>query len=103
MTTTSPGSGLTATAAADQFPLGTVEPDYVLTEALGTDPASLFTGIGAEDRAYWDRARSFVQDEVLPGHRRLLGTRRIPRATCSGASASWTCCATASPWKASRR
>ena len=66
MTTTSPGSGLTATAAADQFPLGTVEPDYVLTEALGTDPASLFTGIGAEDRAYWDRARSFVQDEVLP-------------------------------------
>ena len=66
MTTTSPGSGLTATATADNFPLGTVEPDYVLTEALGTDPASVFAGLGDEDRGYWERARSFVQDEVLP-------------------------------------
>ena len=66
MTTTSPGSGLTATAAADQFPLGTVEPDYVLTEALGTDPAAVFAKISDEDRSYWERARSFVQDEVLP-------------------------------------
>ncbi|MET3811967.1 acyl-CoA dehydrogenase family protein [Arthrobacter sp. UYEF3] len=66
MTTTTPGSGLTATAAAGNFPTGTEEPDYVLTEALGTDPASVFTGVGAEDREYWDRARHFVQDEVLP-------------------------------------
>ena len=62
MTTTSPGSGLTATAAADQFPLGTVEPDYVLTEALGTDPAAVFAKISDEDRSYWERARTFVQD-----------------------------------------
>ena len=66
MTTTSHGTGLSAAAETGHFPLGTVEPDYVLTEALGTDPASLFTGISAEDRAFWDRARSFVQDEVLP-------------------------------------
>src|SRR6478752_9342218 len=66
MTTTSPASGLSAERTGTEFPAGTVEPDYVLTEALGTDPASLFTGISAEDRAYWDRARSFVQDEVLP-------------------------------------
>jgi glutaryl-CoA dehydrogenase len=66
MTTTSPGSGLTATAATDEFPLGTVEPDYVLTEALGTDPASVFATIGDEDRGYWERARNFVQAEVLP-------------------------------------
>ena len=66
MTTTSPVSGLTATAATDEFPLGTVEPDYVLTEALGTDPASVFATIGDEDRGYWERARNFVQAEVLP-------------------------------------
>ncbi len=66
MTTTSPVSGLTATATAGGFPAGTVEPDYVLTDALGTDPASVFAGVGPADRAYWDRARRFVQDEVLP-------------------------------------
>lgn len=66
MTTTSPVSGLTATATAGDFPAGTVEPDYVLTDALGTDPASVFAGVGPADRAYWDRARRFVQDEVLP-------------------------------------
>ncbi|MDQ0756590.1 acyl-CoA dehydrogenase family protein [Arthrobacter sp. B3I4] len=64
MTTTSPASCTTDTTA--EFPAGTVEPDYLLTEALGTDPASVFAGISAEDREYWDRARSFVQDEVLP-------------------------------------
>ncbi len=66
MTTTSPATGLSSTAAAGGFPAGTVEPGYLLTEALGTDPASVFAGISAEDRGYWDRARSFVQDEVLP-------------------------------------
>ena len=66
MTTTSPDSGFTAAAVADHFPAGTVEPDYLLTEALDTDPASVFAGISDEDRGYWDRARPFVQDEVLP-------------------------------------
>ena len=66
MTTTSPDSGFTATDASDHFPVGTVEPGYVLTEALGTDPASVFAGISDEDRGYWNRARHFVQNEVLP-------------------------------------
>jgi len=68
MTTTSPASAATENSSTVPagFPAGTVEPDYLLTEALGTDPAALFTGIGGEDRAYWDRARGFVQDEVLP-------------------------------------
>ena len=65
MTTTSPAAGITATETAG-FPAGTVEPEYVLTEALGTDPASVFAGISDEDRDYWNRARNFVQDEVLP-------------------------------------
>lgn len=68
MTTTSPASAATENSSTVPagFPAGTVEPDYLLTEALGTDPAALFTGISVEDRAYWDRARGFVQDEVLP-------------------------------------
>ena len=68
MTTTSPASAATENSSTIPagFPAGTVEPDYLLTEALGTDPAALFTGISDEDRAYWDRARGFVQDEVLP-------------------------------------
>lgn len=66
MTTTSPGLGLADTRFPDGFPAGTIEPQYVVTEALGTDPASIFAGISAGDRAYWERARAFVQDEVLP-------------------------------------
>jgi glutaryl-CoA dehydrogenase len=66
MTTTSPALGLASPTTVGDFPAGTVEPDYLLTEALGTDPASVFAGISAEDREYWDRARRFVQDEVLP-------------------------------------
>lgn len=66
MTTTSPASGLTSPATEGDFPAGTVEPDYILTDALGTDPAAVFAGVSAEDRNYWDRARAFVQDEVLP-------------------------------------
>jgi glutaryl-CoA dehydrogenase len=49
-----------------RFPAGTVEPDYYLNAALGSDPASVFAAVNAEDRSYWDRARAFVQDEVLP-------------------------------------
>jgi glutaryl-CoA dehydrogenase len=48
------------------FPAGTMEPEYVLNESLDPDPASVFKDIGGEDRAYWNRARTFVQDEVLP-------------------------------------
>ncbi|MGX5715413.1 acyl-CoA dehydrogenase family protein [Arthrobacter sp. MAHUQ-56] len=66
MTTTSPGLAVADTSFPDGFPAGTVEPHYVVTEALGTDPASIFAGISAEDRAFWERARAFVQDEVLP-------------------------------------
>lgn len=66
MTTTSPTSVPTRTESPTSFPGGTVEPDYILTEALGTDPASILTGVNEVDRAYWDRARGFVQDEVLP-------------------------------------
>ncbi|WP_026555674.1 acyl-CoA dehydrogenase family protein [Arthrobacter sp. 35W] len=61
---------MTSTAASTQlhqdFPFGTVEPEYVLSEALDPDPASVFTNVSDADRAYWDRARAFVQDEVLP-------------------------------------
>src|SRR6478735_10640852 len=66
MTTTSPSPAPTVTGPAPEFPAGTVEPEYLLTEALGTDPASVFAGINADDRKYWDRARRFVQAEVLP-------------------------------------
>jgi glutaryl-CoA dehydrogenase len=66
MTTTSPTRVPTRSGSPSSFPAGTVEPDYVLTEALGTDPASVLAGISDGDRAYWDRARRFVQDEVLP-------------------------------------
>ena len=66
MTTSSPSLAPTRTGDPASFPSGTVEPEYVLTEALGTDPASILAGVSDEDRVYWDRARSFVQDEVLP-------------------------------------
>jgi glutaryl-CoA dehydrogenase len=48
------------------FPAGTVEPDYVLDEALGTDAAGVFDSVSDADRAYWMRARAFVQDDLLP-------------------------------------
>ncbi|GAP61541.1 acyl-coenzyme A oxidase 4, peroxisomal [Arthrobacter sp. Hiyo1] len=48
------------------FPAGTMEPEYVLNESLDPDPASVFKDVSREDRAYWDRARTFVQDDVLP-------------------------------------
>ncbi|WP_457947826.1 acyl-CoA dehydrogenase family protein [Pseudarthrobacter sp. alpha12b] len=66
MTTTSPSLAPARAGGPAGFPAGTVEPDYLLTEALGTDPASILAGISDQDRAYWDRARMFVQDEVLP-------------------------------------
>lgn len=50
----------------EAFPAGTVEPEYELTQALEADPCAVFETLNSEDRAYWDRARTFVQDEVLP-------------------------------------
>jgi glutaryl-CoA dehydrogenase len=50
----------------EHFPAGTIEPGYELTRALDPDPASSFDNLSAEDRAYRERARTFVQDEVLP-------------------------------------
>ncbi|GAA3599956.1 acyl-CoA dehydrogenase family protein [Klugiella xanthotipulae] len=46
--------------------VGTEEPEYQLTEPLDPDLAGVFRNLPADDRAYRDRARSFVQDEVLP-------------------------------------
>lgn len=46
--------------------IGTTAPDYQLTEPLDPDFAGVFRSIPAEDLAYRDRARRFVQEEVLP-------------------------------------
>lgn len=46
--------------------VGTVEPDYELWEPIDVDVAGVFSGISAEDQAYRDRARQFVQEEVRP-------------------------------------
>lgn len=47
-------------------PQGTQEPDYELWEPLDPDVAGVFRDVSAEDRAYRDRAREFVQTEVRP-------------------------------------
>ncbi len=46
--------------------LGTEEPDYQLWEPIDVDVSGAFTGISADDLAYRDRARAFVQDELRP-------------------------------------
>ncbi|QBE49702.1 acyl-CoA dehydrogenase family protein [Leucobacter triazinivorans] len=45
---------------------GTEEPGYELWEPLDPDVAGAFRGVSAEDLAYRDRARDFVQNEVRP-------------------------------------
>jgi len=45
---------------------GTEEPEYELWEPLDPDVAGVFRGVSAEDLAYRDRARDFVQNEVRP-------------------------------------
>lgn len=50
----------------ERIALGTAEPEYDLWEPLDPDVAGVFTGLSEDDRAYRDRARSFVQDEVRP-------------------------------------
>ncbi|MBK0418055.1 acyl-CoA dehydrogenase family protein [Leucobacter sp. CSA1] len=46
--------------------LGTAEPEYELWEPLDPDVAGVFRDVPAADRAYRDRARAFVQDELRP-------------------------------------
>lgn len=66
MTISPPASAASPSHVPNGFPAGTIEPDYVLTEALDPDPAGVFGSLSSDDRAYRDRARTFVQDEVLP-------------------------------------
>jgi glutaryl-CoA dehydrogenase len=66
MPISAPASMASTTDVPASFPAGTVEPAYVLTEPLNPDPAAVFTSLSAGDREYRDRARTFVQDEVLP-------------------------------------
>ncbi|GAB2550632.1 acyl-CoA dehydrogenase family protein [Leucobacter ruminantium] len=51
------------TSAAGQ---GTAEPEYELWEPLDPDMVGVFRGLSADDLAYRDRARAFVQEEVRP-------------------------------------
>src|SRR5919107_2426634 len=46
--------------------VGVTEPVYQLTEPLDTDMAGVFRDLPPDALAYRDRARRFVQDEVLP-------------------------------------
>lgn len=46
--------------------LGTEEPEYELWEPLDPDVAGVFRGISAEELAFRDRAREFVDREVRP-------------------------------------
>ncbi|MFT4231563.1 MAG: acyl-CoA dehydrogenase family protein [Leucobacter sp.] len=45
---------------------GTEAPDYELWEPIDVDVAGAFRGLSAEDLAYRDRARDFVQHELRP-------------------------------------
>ena len=45
---------------------GFTAPDYDVSQPLDPDFADLYKKINSDDRAYWMRARNFVQDEVLP-------------------------------------
>ena len=56
----------TAHPARAHAGVGTEEPDYRLTAPLDPDMAGVFRRVPAEDLAYRDRTRAFVQDEVLP-------------------------------------
>lgn len=48
------------------IPQGTEEPEYSLWEPLDPDVAGVFRDVPAEDRAYRECAREFVQNEVRP-------------------------------------
>ncbi|MFM6974526.1 MAG: acyl-CoA dehydrogenase family protein [Agromyces sp.] len=46
--------------------VGVTEPEYQLWEPLDPDLAGLYAGLNSDDRAWWMRARSFVNDDVRP-------------------------------------
>ncbi|MBN9613173.1 MAG: acyl-CoA dehydrogenase family protein, partial [Actinobacteria bacterium] len=50
----------------ERLQLGTAEPEYELWEPLDPDVAGVIGSLPAEDLAYRDRAREFVQREVRP-------------------------------------
>ncbi len=80
MTISASASTPDITDVPEGFPVGTVEPSYLLTQSLDPDPAGVFGNLSSEDRSYRDRARAFVQDEVLPviaGHWNVVNTRFI--------------------------
>lgn len=53
-------------AASAALRPGTEEPEYELWEPLDPDVAGVFRDVSADELAYRDRARRFVQDEVRP-------------------------------------
>ena len=64
--TSTPISDIDRVIRKGPVPVGTTAPDYLLSEPLDPDMAGVFTDIPEEDRAYWDRARRFVAEDVLP-------------------------------------
>ena len=46
--------------------VGVTEPEYDVWEPLDPDLAGLYASVNSDDRAYFDRARAFVQDELRP-------------------------------------
>lgn len=57
---------MTTITRTRRTPVGTAEPGYDLREPLDPDVAGVFRRLPADDLAYWQRARDFVQGEVLP-------------------------------------
>lgn len=51
---------------SEHVSLGTREPEYDLWEPIDPDVGGVFRDIPADDLAYRDRARAFVQDELRP-------------------------------------
>lgn len=66
MTTQSIPAAADRAGLPESFPTGTMEPDYVLTGAVETDPAGIFNCVSGEDQAFRDRARTFANEEILP-------------------------------------
>jgi glutaryl-CoA dehydrogenase len=54
------------TRSPESFPGGTMEPHYELTGSGETDPAGIFSCVSDEDQGFWDRARTFANDAILP-------------------------------------
>ncbi len=65
-TTTATPTTNPTTASGGHIGVGVAEPEYRLSDPLDSDMAGVFRRISAEDREHWQRARTFVQDEVLP-------------------------------------